>query len=325
MNIVIAPPIRKKYEKDISSLFPGASLFYLEDMDEEKRKEALEKADVVLSRNITGDIRKEELPLLAKPAMVQTTRTGVDHLDFRTLPKGIRLYCNAGGWARGIAESACGMIIALNRCLREQLYDLQRGEFHILGYHQKLLSEETVLIAGFGGIGQAVAEVLHPFHCRLTAISRHLPKSPLLAKAYTMDDLEEAVKEADVLVLALPFSKETEGIISRHILSLMKEDSMVVDVARARLIDRKALLDKVKNNPRFHVAMDVWWEENEAYPKDGDPLLAYPNVLGSAHNAEMSSTAHREALMNALRNIRAFLDGKPVKGKVHREEYEREN
>lgn len=84
MNIVIAPPIRKKYEKDISSLFPEASLFYLEDMDEEKRKEALEKADVVLSRNITGDIRKEELPLLAKPAMVQTTRTGVDHLDFRT-------------------------------------------------------------------------------------------------------------------------------------------------------------------------------------------------------------------------------------------------
>lgn len=141
------------------------------------------------------------------------------------------------------------MIIALNRCLREQLQDLQQGKFHILGYHQKLLSEQTVLIAGFGGIGQAVAEVLSPFHCRLTAISRHLPKSPLLDKAYTMDQLEEAVKEADVLVLALPFTKETEGLISRHILSLMKEDSLLVDVARAQLIDRAALLDKVKTIP----------------------------------------------------------------------------
>ena len=131
------------------------------------------------------------------------------------------------------------------------------------------------------------------------------------------------MKEADILVLALPFTKETEGLISRHILSLMKEDSLLVDVARAQLIDREALLDKVKNNPRFHVAMDVWWEENEAYPKNGDPLLAYPNVIGSAHNAEMSSTAHREALMNALHNIRAFMDGKPVKGKVNREEYRR--
>lgn len=323
MNIVIAPPIKETYEKDVQALFPDAALFWLEDLDEEKRKKALEKADVVLSRNIVGDIRKDEIPLLAKPAMVQTTRTGVDHLDFQKLPKDIRLYCNSGGWARGIAESACGMIIALNRCLREQLQDLQQGKFHILGYHQKLLSEQTVLIAGFGGIGQALAEVLFPFHCRLTAISRHLPKSPLLDKAYTMDQLEEAVKEADVLVLALPFTKETEGLISRPILSLMKEDSLLVDVARAQLIDRAALLDKVKNNPRFHVAMDVWWEENEAYPKGGDPLLTYPNVIGSAHNAEMSSTAHREALMNALHNIRAFLDGKPVKGKVNREEYRR--
>lgn len=83
MNIVIAPPIKETYEKDIRTLFPNAALFWLEELDEEKRKKALEKADVVLSRNIVGDIRKEEIPLLAKPAMVQTTRTGVDHLDFK--------------------------------------------------------------------------------------------------------------------------------------------------------------------------------------------------------------------------------------------------
>lgn len=323
MNIVIAAPIKEKFQKEIENRFKDESIFWLEEMDDEKRQETLKKADVVLSRNIVGDIRKEELPLLEGPAMVQTTRTGVDHLDFRTLPEHIHLYCNSGGWVRGIAESAAGMIIALNRCLREQLYDLQHGNFHILGYHQKLLSEQTVLIAGFGGIGQAVAEVLAPFGCRLTAVSRHLPESPLLQKAYTMDQLEEAAGEADVLVLALPLTKETEEIIDSHVLSLMKEDSMLVDVARARLIDRKALLEKVRNYPHFHVAMDVWWEENEEYPKEGDPLLSYPNVIGSAHNAEMSSTAHKEAVMNALSNIRAFLDGKPLVGKVNREEYVR--
>lgn len=100
MNIVIAPPIKETYEKDIRTLFPDAALFWLEELDKEKRKKALEKADVVLSRNIVGDIRKEEIPLLAKPAMVQTTRTGVDHLDFKKLPKDIHLYCNSGGWAR---------------------------------------------------------------------------------------------------------------------------------------------------------------------------------------------------------------------------------
>lgn len=115
MNIVIAPSIKETYEKDILSLFPDASISWLEELDETGRKEALEKADIVLSRNIVGDIRKDEIPLLSRPSMVQTTRTGVDHLDFKKLPESIRLYCNSGGWARGIAESACGMIIALNR------------------------------------------------------------------------------------------------------------------------------------------------------------------------------------------------------------------
>ena len=73
MNIVIAPPIKETYEKDIRTLFPNAALFWLEELDEEKRKKALEKADVVLSRNIVGDIRKEEIPLLAPPEPAWTT------------------------------------------------------------------------------------------------------------------------------------------------------------------------------------------------------------------------------------------------------------
>lgn len=321
MRIAVSARIRKSMGSLVEGMLPDCTIDWLEDMNPEDRISSLTAADIVLSRNLVGDLTKEELALLDRPKMVQTTRTGVDHLDFSVLPKGMHLYCNSGGWARGIAESACGMIIALNRCLREQLLDLRAGDFHILGYHQKLLSEQTVLIAGFGGIGQAVAEVLSPFHPKLMAISRHKPQSSLLAESFTMDRWEEAVRQADVLVLAMPCTKETEGLVDGHILSLMKKDAMIVDVARAALIGHEALLQHVKENPNFHVAMDVWWQESEDWPKEGDPLLAFPNVIGSAHNAEMSSTAYKEALKNALTNIRAFMDGKPVKGKVNREEY----
>lgn len=321
MRIAVSARIRKSMGSLVEGMLPDCTIDWLEDMNPEDRISSLTAADIVLSRNLVGDLTKEELALLDRPKMVQTTRTGVDHLDFSVLPKGMHLYCNSGGWARGIAESACGMIIALNRCLREQLLDLRAGDFHILGYHQKLLSEQTVLIAGFGGIGQAVAEVLSPFHPKLMAISRHKPQSSLLAESFTMDRWEEAVRQADVLVLAMPCTKETEGLVDGHILSLMKKDAMIVDVARAALIDHEALLQHVKENPNFHVAMDVWWQESEDWPKEGDPLLALPNVIGSAHNAEMSSTAYKEALKNALTNIRAFMDGKPVKGKVNSEEY----
>ena len=321
MRIAVSAPIRQSMGSLVEEMLPDCTIDWLEDMTPQKRLDSLSRADIVLSRNIIGDLSKEEQALLDRPKMVQTTRTGVDHLDFSTLPKGMPLYCNSGGWARGIAESACGMIIALNRCLREQLRDLQQGDLHILGYHQKLLSEQTVLIAGFGGIGQAVAEVLAPFHPRLLAISRHRPESDLLDGSFDMGHWEQAVKQADVLVLAMPCTKETEGLVDGHILSLMKKDGMIVDVARAALIDHDALLEQVRENPDFHVAMDVWWQENEGWPKEGDPLLSFPNVIGSAHNAEMSSTAFREALKTALTNIRAFIDGKPVKGKVNKEEY----
>lgn len=321
MHIAISAPIKKEFQKEVESLFPDCQISWMEEMSEEERKQAILAAQVLLSHNLVGDLLADELTLLDHPQMVQTTRTGVDHLRMDQLPKGMHLYCNAGGWARGIAESTVGMIIALNRCLREQLSDLRKGDFHILGYHQKSLMEQTVLIAGFGGIGEAVAKALIPFCCRLEAISRHKPQSPLLAAAYEMNQWEQAVSQADVLVLALPHSKETDKIVDAHVLSLMKDDAMIVDVSRAGLIDHEALVERVKKYPNFHVAMDVWWGEHDQYPKQGDPLLAYPNVIGSAHNAEMNSRCNEEAIRNALQNIRHFLDGKPVKGYIHKEEY----
>ena len=321
MRIAISAPIKKEFQKEAEALFPDCQISWMEEMGKEERLHAIRTADVVLTHNIVGDLTHEEQQLLGHPRMVQTTRTGVDHLSMAELPSDMKLYCNAGGWARGIAESTVGMIIALNRCLREQLRDLQQGEFHILGYHQKSLAEQTALIAGFGGIGEAVARALHPFGCRLEAVSRHQPQSPLLQAAYTMKDFDHALAAADVLVLALPHSKETDRLIDARRLSLMKKDAMIVDVSRAGLIDHEALLDHVRDHPDFHVAMDVWWGEHDRYPKDGDPILRYPNVIGSAHNAEMNSRCNEEAIRNSLLNIRAFFDVRPVKGYIRKEEY----
>ncbi len=120
MRIAISAPIKKDFQKEAEALFPACQISWMEEMGEEERLHAIRTADVVLTHNIVGDLTKEEQQLLGHPRMVQTTRTGVDHLSMAELPSDMKLYCNAGGWARGIAESTVGMIIALNRCLREQ-------------------------------------------------------------------------------------------------------------------------------------------------------------------------------------------------------------
>lgn len=320
-TITIAPKLKKLFLKKAESTFPDCRVIWLEDLDEKERLEAVSHTDLLLAAKITDELTAEEKQLLDRPKMVQTILTGADHHDFRKLPKGIPLYCNAGGWAHGIAESTLGMIICNNRCLREQTEELSRGVFNATGHNQKLLCEQTFLILGFGGIGQAVAKVLKPFGGKVYAIGRTAPASDLLNGGFAMKDLKEILPQADVLILSLPKTKETEGIINKETLSLMKEDAQIIDVARAALIDYEDILSHIKTHPLFHLSMDVWWKEFDSYPSKGYEILKYPNVTGSAHNAEKTSFALEEAVSNAFGNMRNFLDGKPVKGKVKISEY----
>lgn len=320
-TITIAPKLKKLFLRKAESTFPDCQVVWLEDLDEKERLDAISHTDLLLAAKITDELTAGEKQLLDRPKMVQTILTGADHHDFHVLPKGIPLYCNVGGWAHGIAESALGMIICNNRCLREQTEELSRGIFNAAGHNQKLLCEQTALILGFGGIGKAIAKILRPFGGKIHAIGRTPPVSDLLDGGFAMKDLKEIIPEADILILSLPKTKETEGIIDKEILSLMKEDAQIIDVARAALINYEDILTHIRTHPLFHLSMDVWWQEFDNYPKEGYEILKYPNVTGSAHNAEKTSFALNEAVTNAFGNMRNFIDGKPVKGKVRISEY----
>lgn len=93
MRIAISAPIKKDFQKEAEALFPDCQLLWMEDLPEEEQLHAIRTADVVLTHNIVGDLTKEEQQLLGHPRMVQTTRTGVDHLSMAELPSDMKLYC----------------------------------------------------------------------------------------------------------------------------------------------------------------------------------------------------------------------------------------
>lgn len=320
-KVFIAAPIKNEFQKEIETLFADCEILWGEDLSAEERKEGIANCDALLASKLITEMNEEEKALLDKPKFVQTLMTGVDHLDFSKLPENIPLHSNAGGWAEGIAESVLGMILAVNRCLREQTAALGRGIFDKPGYPLKNLKDQKILILGFGGIGQACAKILAPFGMKISAISHRLPKSELLENAYTMESLHEALKETDILLLAVPLTKETRGIIGEKELSFMKKDATIVNVARAGLIDKEAIEKHVAEHPTFHLAMDVWWKEFKNYPAEGEKILQYPNVIGSTHNSELSSSALGLSVKNAISNVRNFLDGKPTFGKINKDLY----
>ena len=319
--ISIAAKLKKKLAPLVDKKLAGCEVIWLEDLDENARRAAILRSDAMLAALLTVELSPEEKQLLGNLKMVQTMSAGVDQIDFSALPEGVRLYSNTGGWAHGMAEHALAMAMACLRMLRPQTEALACGKFDIYGYPMRLISQCRTLIVGFGGIGREAAKLFRALGGTVEAVGRTAPQSELLARGWAMADLDKALKGADVVLLTLPCTNETRGMINARTLALMKEDATLVNVARAGLIERAALEAHLKEHPRFFAALDVWWKERSAWPSDGDSLLALPNVIGTAHNSYMSPSASAEAAEIALDNIAAFLEGRPVKGRVRIDEY----
>jgi phosphoglycerate dehydrogenase-like enzyme len=127
----------------------------------------------------------------------------------------------------------------------------------------------------------------------------------------------------DVVVISLPLTTATKGLIGSKELALMKPDAILINVARGAILDEEALYTHAKNNPTFLVGIDTWWEE----PLRGGPFhmrypfLELPNVLGSPHNSALVSHVVADAARQAAENVVRFLKGENMQGLVRREDY----
>jgi glycerate dehydrogenase len=106
--------------------------------------------------------------------------------------------------------------------------------------------------------------------------------------------------------LHLRLTAETEAVINRERLALMKPSAFLVNTARGRLVDQEALLDALQQGRLAGAALDVFHEEPIAV---GDPLLALPNVVLTPHNAGMTQEAIEVGLSQVVENVRHFLQG----------------
>ena len=128
---------------------------------------------------------------------------------------------------------------------------------------------------------------------------------------------------SDFVVVALPLTRATDGLIGARELALMKPDAILINVARAAIVQERALYDHLVANPEFTVGIDAWWVEpfsGEEFRTDF-PFLELPNVLGSPHNSAIVPGIIEHAAGMAAENVAAFLRGESVRGLVRREDY----
>ncbi len=316
---------RGKYEEDIVQRLAGHEIRWLKSESQEDRPEVIRGCDVILTGFLSeGELNEEEWEALRSVPAVQTISAGVDQVPMRRLGPNTELYANVGGWAEPIAEHVLAMALCCSRKLIWQTRDLKDGVFGRMGYRLRTLRGKVALMVGYGGIGQACARVLAGIGMEIHGLGRRCPKDNLLSRGWSMNELARALEKADLVVLALPLSNETRGLFDAALLAHMKEDAILINVARGAMINAQDLYDRMKVCPQFMVGLDVWWKE----PQDGGPfsvevpLFDLPNLVGSSHNSNQTEYALANALTSALINCVRLLSSAPgVVGKVRKEEY----
>ncbi len=242
--------------------------------------------------------------------LVQSQSIGYDGVA-AALPPG-HVFANAASvHETSTAELALGLILASQRGLDG--FVRAAGEGRWAPAWRPSLADRRVLLVGYGGVARAIEARLAPFEVSVTRVARHARQEET-GVVHALADLPGLLGEADVVVVAVPLTPETERLVDADFLGRMRDGSLLVNVARGRVADTEALLS-VARSGRLRLALDVL--DPEPLPA-GHPLFGLRNVLISPHVGGMSSAMAPRMARLLADQVNRLLTGEPVRNVVLR-------
>ncbi|MGW0807011.1 2-hydroxyacid dehydrogenase [Nonomuraea sp. NPDC002799] len=262
--------------------------------------EGVEEVEVWIPPLVTVPDVPGTLARMSSLRLVQTVTAGVE--PYRPhMPQGAVL-CNARGvHDAGTAEWAVGAMIAV---LREfpGFVDAQRaGEWTY--HHTGVLTDSTVLIVGYGSIGGALERRLDGFEVEVVRVARSAREG-----VHGMEELPALLPEADVVVLLVPATAATAGMVDAAFLARMKDGAVLVNAARGGIVDTGALIAELKTG-RLRAALDV--TAPEPLPA-GHPLWSAPGLLITPHVAGSTPASDRRILRLMRAQLQRYLAGEDL-------------
>jgi phosphoglycerate dehydrogenase-like enzyme len=167
------------------------------------------------------------------------------------------------------------------------------------------LTGKTVLMVGYGDIGKEIERMLALFHVEMTRVARNARSNP---EVHSVSELDSLLPHAEIVVLILPDTAESHGLIGARQLALMQQGALLVNAARGPIVHTDALIDALQSG-RIRAALDV--VDPEPLP-DGHPLWSCPNLLLTPHVAGSSPQFAPRALHVAADELRRYIAGEPL-------------
>ena len=311
MNIVVRGPSSEAEEKAILAVVPEAKIRHCP--PKEDVTPFLDEAEVIF-----GQLSPRDLPLAPRLRLLQVASAGVDRLLSDELRQSKATLCTASGiHGDTIAEHVFMMMLAMVRQLPAYLHAQQDRVWKVLDLD--ILNGKVLGIVGFGSIGEEIGRRAKSFGMSVIGLRRNKADTVdrnLADDVWGEEDLDRLLSIADHVVIAVPLTPATRGLISQRRLSLMKNTAFIYNIARGPVIDENALTMALRDKRIAGAGLDVF--ETEPLPA-GSPLWGMDNVIVTPHSAGGMPGYRERAFAVFIDNLCRLRDGEPFINEVDKE------
>jgi D-3-phosphoglycerate dehydrogenase len=304
-NIVLCYPVLDRHLEWIQESAPEATII---NAGQEKIGEAIFDADIFVGHakvRVDWDhvVRQNRLK------MIQSSAAGLDHCLVPSVIDSDIVVCSASGlFADQVAEQTLALLLGLLRGL--PIFFRQSLAREFVRQPTDDLHGKRVGIVGLGGNGRRLAELLHPFRTRISAVDYYPVNKPsCVEQLWNADQLHRLAAQSDILILAVPLNATTHGLIDRSVFEAMPRGSYFINVARGSCVDEQSLIAALQCQHLAGAGVDV--TDIEPLPNDS-PLWSLPNVIITPHVGAQAASRVDDSTRLACENLKRYLHQKPL-------------
>jgi D-3-phosphoglycerate dehydrogenase len=306
MEIVIVDHIylEKEHIKKLESI-GDLKIFEEPPKTHDELKERIRTADIA----IVGwtSLTKETIDSAKKLRMVSIWATTCHYVDLEAATERRIVVTHVPGYAtEAVAEYVFALLLAAIRKLRLADKHVRRGDFDWRPFGGNELAGKTFGIIGTGSIGCRVAEIAKAFKMQILAFDKYpnLKRAEEIGMTYV--DLYTLLKESDFVTLHVTLTSETERMLGKKEVSVMKKGAVIINTSQGKVIDEKALADSLKSGKLSYAGLDVFEEEP---PRKDNPLFKLDNTVLSPHIGFYTVEAAKRCTDICVDNVIKFVEG----------------
>ena len=273
----------------------------------EELKKRIKEADVAIVG--WSQLTKSVIDSAAKLKMISIWATTCHYADLEAAKERGIVVTHVPGYAtESVAEYTFALLLASVRKLNLADRHVRKGNFDWRPFGGRELAGKTLGIIGTGTIGCRIAEIARAFQMQVLGYDKYPNPKRAEEIGFKNVDLDTLLKNSDIVTLHVTLTPETEKLIGKREIGIMKNNAVIINTSQGKVMDEKALVEALKSNKLSFAGLDVLEEEP---PPKNNPLFKLDNTVLSPHIAFNTVEAEARCTDICVDNVAKFIEGKP--------------